>query len=168
MWNLTRRSPDCGRKWHNSSWNAKQPKMRDSVRAKKARTSAAESLLVPGTWHQRIRRHVDVDRRSRFHSERSWESCCVIRGLYRWRGVRVGEASNPGPRRNSQPSVPGEPGPNSASSFQRVAFCSEGVPGSETTMVDLSGGSHSSVTRFAALSDPLSSRPEVIGADVSF
>ena len=38
-----------------------------------------------------------------------------------------------------------------------------GVPGSEMTMVDLSGGSHSSVNRFSALSDPSSVEFEARG-----
>ena len=55
---------------------------------------------------ERIRSHVDVDRRSRFHFDGSRERCPVIRSLYGWRGVRIGEASNPGPQSNAR-RVPG-------------------------------------------------------------
>ena len=44
---------------------------------------------------ERIRSHVDVDRRSRFHFEGSRERCPVM-------GVRIGEASNPGPQSNAR------------------------------------------------------------------
>ena len=115
------------------------------------------------TWKQRIRCHVDVDRRS---SERSWESR-VIRSRYGLRGVRVGEASNPGPpcitnrvsRGSQQSGVSTVP----AASNELHAF-RRGVSHSELTWVDSSDG-HAGMAenRFAALQDPASVENEARG-----
>ena len=107
---------------------------------------------------ERTRCHVDVDRRSRFHFEGSRERCPVIRILYGWRGVRIGEASNPGPQSNVR-RVPGASQLSGGSTFpaasREVRAVLRGVPGSDPTVVDISGGSDArSGNRFAPLSEP--------------
>ena len=124
-------------------------------------------------WTERIRSHVDVDRRSPFHFEGSWERCPVIRTLCGWRGVRISQASNPGPPRNVR-RVPRASQRSGASTFpavsREVRAVLRGVPGSDPTVVDMSGSSDArSGNRFAPLSEgsAVNMRAEgVKGADV--
>ena len=55
----------------------------ESIRPKKARCRRTE----------RIRFHVGLDRRSRFHFEGNRERCPMIRILYGWRGMGIGESN---------------------------------------------------------------------------
>ena len=81
----------------------------------------------------------------------------MIRTVCGWHGVRIGEASNPGPQSNVL-RVPGASQLSGASTFPaafREVRDSEGVPGSDPTVVDMSGGSDArSGNRFAPLSEP--------------
>ena len=81
----------------------------------------------------------------------------MIRILYGWRGVRIGEASNPGPQSNAR-RVPGASqlsgGSTQAAVPRDVRAVLRGVPESDRTVVDVSGDSSRSGNRFAPLSEP--------------
>ena len=103
-------------------------------------------------WTERIRSHVDVDRCSRFHFEGSRERCSVIRTLYGWREVRIGEASNPGPLSNvcRVPRASQQSGASTVPTDSReVRGVLRGVQGSDHTVADTR-----SSNRFAPLSEP--------------
>ena len=109
---------------------------------------------------ERIRSHVDVDRRSRFHFEGSRERCSMIRILFGWRGVRIGEASNPGPQCNAR-RVPGASqlsgGSTQAAVSRDVRDVLRSVPDSDRTVVDVSDSARSG-NRLAPLSEPSGDR----------
>ena len=81
----------------------------------------------------------------------------MIRILCGWRGVRIGEASNPGPQSNVR-RVPGASqlsgGSTQPTGSRDVRAVLRGVPSSDRTVVDMSGDSARSGNRFAPLSEP--------------
>ena len=84
----------------------------------------------------------------------------MIRILFGWRGVRIGEASNPGPQSNAR-RVPGASqlsgGSTQAAVSRDVRDVLRSVPDSDRTVVDVSDSARSG-NRLAPLSEPSGDR----------
>ena len=117
IWSPTRRSSGCELLSHSSRWNVCMKRSPVVRRKQEFRPGVAQILCNSKVeCAQSIRSDVEFNRRSRFHSQGSRQRCPRTPGFYgvtrsrvngEWfreegaryglRGVRVGEASHPGP-----------------------------------------------------------------------